>query len=103
MKKREIAIIVALLVLLVIGGKLAFGVNEAQQPKDLRDFLVQPPNSVYQAYGYSEETQLLYNLIDLRAICINQEARIKALELQVAELVEIVELIHKPRIIDPND
>ena len=96
MKKREVAIIVVLLALVVILCNVAFGVNEVQQPKPLRDFLVQPPNSVYQTYGYSEETLLLYNLIDLKVTNNQQEARIKALEIQVTALM-------KPAVVDPNN
>ena len=91
MKKREVAIIVVLLVLAVISCKVAFGVNGAQPPpKPLIDYLVQPESSVFNAYGWSEETVKLFNLIDLRARCNDQELRIKALELQVAELTKLI-------------
>ena len=105
MKTREIAFIVVILAFLVISCHLAFGVNEEQQPKPLIDYLVQPESSVFNAYGWSEETVKLYNLIDLRAICNNQEARIKALELQVAELIKAQNDILRDlfEIVDPNE
>ncbi len=85
-KGKEVIIIVVILVVTVLLCNLAFGINEIQKPKDLRDFLSQPPNSIYQIYGYSEETFLLYNIIALREACQSYELRIKALETQVAEL-----------------
>ncbi len=90
-RSKEVTIIVVLLVVAVLTCKMAFGANGVQRPKDLRDFLAQPPNSVYQVYGYSEETFLLYNIIAVMEASQKQELRIKALEKQVAELEKKIE------------
>jgi len=74
---------VVVLILLVLATSIVFGVGVK---KDLRDFLLQPPNNIYAEYGYSEETLIFYNLIKLREACMEYEARLKALEQQVAEL-----------------
>ena len=105
MKKKEVVIIVVLLVLAVISCNMAFGVGEAQQPKPLIDYLVQPESSVFEAYGWGPETVKLYNLIDLRARCNAQEIRIKALEKQVARLTKAQNDILRDlfEIVDPNE
>ena len=105
MKKKEVLIIVGLLLLAVLSCNVAFGVGEAQQkPKPLIDYLVQPESSVFNAYGWSEETVKLYNLIDLRAICNDQELRIKALEAQVARLTKAQNDILRDlfEVVEPN-
>ena len=61
--------------------------------KDLRDFLLQPPASVYQEYDYSEDTFRLYNMVATKELGQSHEARIKALENNMGKLrIEVNEL-----------
>ncbi len=72
---------------------IAFGHTELTQ--SLRDVLLQPNASIYQKFGYSEDTLVFFNLLKLQEVCQDQATRIKVLEDKVAGLEALT-------IVDPN-
>jgi hypothetical protein len=102
--KTSIVVFIVLVMVTVI-----FAVQHSdlpQPPRNLRDFLWQTPNSVYQEFGYSEETFLYWNVVALKERYEKQEARIAALEGKVAELEigrEAIRLEPTPIDIDSNE
>ncbi len=96
MKKIECVIIVA--VILLISVCFTSNAVVTQKAKDLRDFLLQPPNKIWQEYGYSEDNLRLYNiarLIELNGVFAK---RITTLEGKVS-------ILEKQAIVvpDPNE
>ncbi len=63
MRNRVKCVMLAILIVAIVSCMVFAQVDAPQRSKDLRDFLEQPPNNVYQEFGYSEETLLLYNII----------------------------------------
>lgn len=108
MRSKIYSVLMVVVVVAIVGSITMGDVTAQPKPKDLRDFLIQPPNSIYQEYGYSEETLFLYNILTLKEVCQSyavkiqgSEARIKSLEEQVAELVEAQK--HMFTVPDSND
>ncbi len=75
MKKTIVSII--LLIMVVV----AFA--QPQPIKDLRDFLLQPPDKIYRDYGYNENTLVLFNIARLIEVSKDYEKRIAVLEKQL--------------------
>ena len=95
---RKLVYLISLVFIIAIPIALA-RVDVPAKPKDLRDMLLQPKNSIYQEYGRSEETLLLYNIVALKEICQSYEIRIETLEKQVAGLTTI----DPNSVTDPNE
>ncbi len=88
-----------LLILLVVAVvAICYGAERPlpNRSRNLRDFIYQTPSNIYGEFGFSEETELLYNLVTLKEKGQTYEVRIKALEAQVAKLTE------SQKITDPN-
>lgn len=92
-KTKEFVILIVIFVALVVSTELVFGYwpknDTGGQPKvkDLRDYLLQPPASVYAEYGWNEDTFRLYNMVANKELGQGHEPRIKALEDNVAKLL----------------
>ena len=110
MKTRTFEVLVVMAILAVF-SYIVFGVAApVPNPKrNLRDFIYQTPSSIYQEFGYSEETELFYNIVTLKEIVQKYEVRIKALETQIAELATAQELMQVDldildvTVVDPNE
>ncbi len=87
MKKTALAVCILLAMGIFFAWTPVFGIPEPV--KMLRDFLFQPPNSVYQQYGYSEETFLFYNIIANKENTGKLGADIVELKKQVAMLKQM--------------
>lgn len=104
LKRRYIEVALVVVILLTLTSGRVFG----EEVRPLRDFMFQPPNSIYAKYGYSEDTFRFYNFIHLKDICQIFEAQIKALRAEIDELKEQVAELKKPvkvlpLVSDPND
>ena len=86
MRNRVKCVMLAILIVAIVSCMVFAQVDAPQRSKDLRDFLEQPPNNVYQEFGYSEETLLLYNIIANRERWQKADVIIKSLQAQVAAL-----------------
>lgn len=85
-KTKELIVVIAVLAALIALVGLV-------QAKDLRDYLWQPPGSVYAEYGWDEDTFRFYNMVANKELGQGHEPRIKALENKVAKLlIEVNEL-----------
>jgi hypothetical protein len=74
---------------LVIVSTLFAGWDTVPQPKpaqDIIDALVVVPTNILNQYGHTERTRVIFNIAKLLEQMSAQEARIKALETQVAEM-----------------
>jgi hypothetical protein len=81
-------LMVVLGVLILLGTLFASG-GDAHQPKPAQDIieaLAMPPAGVFEQYGFTAWTRVIYNIAALADRTKDQEARIKALEAKVAEL-----------------
>ncbi len=109
------AALAALVVLCVIGG-IAFASYDAPpRPKatpDLTEFIIKPPAEIYEKHGYSERTDIMYNLARFKELYIEFAGqikrlndRVKLLEDKTKELEDKVSELEKPPapiVSDPN-
>ncbi len=93
-KDRLSLIVILACVIFAFTITVAFGHTEPTQ--SLRDVLLQPNASIYQRFGWSEDTLVLFNLLKLQEVCQDQQTRIKVLEDKVAKLEVLIT-------VDPND
>ncbi len=111
--RKFILLIVLVVILCLVGVPFALAQVQVQKSKDLRDFMLQPPNSVYREYRYSEETFLFYNIIAAQEASQLNAQKIKVLEELVKKLEKLVEDLERTEFkrqislpsknTDPND
>ena len=87
-KIKEIALVTVILTIMAVLVTISFAqspqpVTRPQPIKDLRDFLLQPPDKIYRDYGYNENTLVLFNIARLVEISRVYEKRIAVLEKQL--------------------
>ena len=100
-------IIVMLLVIFCVGGIMFASYDVAPRPKaspDLKDFIIQTPPEQYEKHGYSERTDIMFNLARFKELYIESAKQVKMLndritklEKQIAPLLIIDNNIRKER------
>lgn len=101
-------ILVMLLILCVVGIVFA-GYDASPRPKaspDLAEFIIQVPAGTYEKHGYSERTDIMYNLARFRELYMDSAKQVQMLKDRVAKLEETVNKLVKPPapiiVSDPN-
>ena len=101
-------VIMMLLAFLCMVGLVFATYDAPPRPRalpDLTEFIIKTPVEVIQKHGYSERTDIMYNLARFRELYIESAQQIKMLNDRVTKLEDEVSKLGKPPVpivSDPN-
>ncbi len=92
-------VMLILLVVLCVASIVFASYDAPPQPKaspDLAEFIIQTPADVYKKHGYSERTDIMYNLARFKELYIESTKQIQMLVGKVKVLEDRVSELEKP-------